>query len=58
MGPAPTGSDLRMPSGDGIDLLKQIVALKAPRPAVILMTGFSDLNSEQARAMGLMPRRS
>lgn len=45
-------SDLRMPSGDGIDLLKQIVALDAPRPAVILMTGFADLNSEQARALG------
>lgn len=45
-------SDLRMPSGDGIDLLKQIVALKPPRPAVILMTGFADLNSDQARALG------
>ncbi len=45
-------SDLRMPSGDGIDLLKHIVALKAPRPDVILMTGFADLNSEQAHALG------
>lgn len=45
-------SDLRMPSGDGLDLLKRIVALDAPRPAVILMTGFADLSSEQARALG------
>jgi CheY-like chemotaxis protein len=45
-------SDVRMPSGDGIDLLKRIVALEAPRPAVILMTGFADLNKEQAYALG------
>lgn len=45
-------SDLRMPAGDGLHLLEQITSLDAPRPAVILMTGFADLNSEQARALG------
>ena len=45
-------SDVRMPFGDGLDLLQRIRGMEPPQPAVILMTGFADLKPEQARALG------
>jgi len=45
-------SDVRMPFGDGIELLQRIKTLEAPRPAVILMTGYADLNGDNAEALG------
>lgn len=44
-------SDVRMPNGTGIDLLKGIEKL-ANKVPIILMTGFSHLSEEEALAMG------
>jgi CheY-like chemotaxis protein len=45
-------SDVRMPFGDGLDLLARIKTMRPPQPAVILMTGFADLNRDKAKALG------
>jgi len=45
-------SDVRMPGGDGIDLLEKIRSLPARTPAVILVTGFADLSADEARRRG------
>lgn len=46
-------SDVRMPGGDGVDLLKKVRARYpfAP-PHVFLITGFADVTSHQALALG------
>ena len=45
-------SDVRMPDGNGIDLCKNIRALNL-KPAIILVTGFSDLTPEMLDALGV-----
>lgn len=46
-------SDLRMPGGDGIELLQRVRASRIqPEPLAFLITGFADLTLEQAKAMG------
>jgi DNA-binding NtrC family response regulator len=45
-------SDIRMPKGDGIELLKRKSELQGKRPIFIMMTGFSDLTEEKAIKMG------
>lgn len=45
-------SDIRMPGGDGVDLLKQIKDANLENPALIFMTGYSDLSLENAYDMG------
>lgn len=45
-------SDVRMPKGDGISLLSNIKNKLPNPPAVILCSGFSDLNSQKAKEMG------
>ncbi len=45
-------SDVRMPDGDGVELLDNIKKLNAMTPVVMLITGFSDLSSEQAYQKG------
>lgn len=44
-------SDIRMPGGDGVKLLAEIIKTKKPIP-VILMTGFSDWKIEELLKMG------
>ena len=44
-------SDVRMPNGDGIELLKNISSLKTQLP-ILLMTGFSDFALSSAYAKG------
>jgi len=44
-------SDVRMPDGTGIDLLKQVKA-SHPRLPLILMTGYSGITIEEALALG------
>lgn len=46
-------SDVRMPGGDGVELLKRVreVYGVAP-PHVFLLTGFSDLKAEEAALLG------
>ncbi len=45
-------SDIRMPGGTGIDLLKIVKARNVLNPPVILITGFADITSEEAYAFG------
>lgn len=44
-------SDIRMPGGSGIELAESLFAMKKPKPKLILMTGFSDFTSEQAKRL-------
>jgi DNA-binding response OmpR family regulator len=45
-------SDIRMPGGDGVELLKRIKANDHLFPVVMLITGFSDLSKEEAYQLG------
>ncbi len=45
-------SDIRMPGGDGIELLKKIRARNTAMPVVMLITGFSDISIEQTYDLG------
>lgn len=45
-------SDVRMPGGDGLELLANIRAMPAPMPVVILMTGFSQCSLAGAPEQG------
>jgi DNA-binding NtrC family response regulator len=45
-------SDIRMPFGGGIKLLKDIKGMNPTVPRVILSTGFSDVPTEEALKLG------
>ena len=45
-------SDVRMPNGDGIDLIKKIRFKDPDKPIVLLATGFSDLSEPEAIKLG------
>ncbi|MBC7384609.1 MAG: response regulator [Cryobacterium sp.] len=45
-------SDIRMPHGDGIELLKNIKCLHHQFPVVLLITGFTDLSKDEAYHLG------
>jgi CheY-like chemotaxis protein len=45
-------TDVRMPGGDGIELLERIKARDPATPIVMLMTGFADLSLEDALNKG------
>ncbi|MGE0173295.1 MAG: response regulator [Oligoflexales bacterium] len=45
-------SDVRMPSGTGIQLLDNLRAINPERPPFLFMTAFSDLSSEEAFDLG------
>src|SRR5581483_5939283 len=45
-------SDVRMPGGDGIDLLCKLKEINPDSPNVILATGFSDLSLQEAYDKG------
>lgn len=48
-------SDVRMPNGDGIDLLVGLQKLSdEERPDIVMMTGFADLTEEEAMQMGAL----
>jgi len=44
-------SDIRMPGGNGIDLLKKLRQL-GPKPDLIFATGFADISKEDAVKLG------
>lgn len=45
-------SDIRMPGGTGVELLKTVKARNILNPPVILITGFADITPEEAYAEG------
>ncbi len=45
-------TDIRMSGGDGVELLTEIRRRNASSPAVVLITGFSDLTEEEALRKG------
>jgi two-component system response regulator GlrR len=45
-------SDVKMPDGDGIELVDQCQAMGPARPAIILLTAFSELPVAEAVARG------
>ena len=45
-------SDIRMPGGDGVELLKKIKEKDPSIPIVFLATGFSDYTEEEVCALG------
>jgi CheY-like chemotaxis protein len=45
-------SDMRMPNGDGLELLERVKARNPFQPVVILITGFADISLEEAFAKG------
>ncbi len=45
-------SDIRMPGGDGIELLKYAKANLSPFPKFIMLTGYSDLKKDEAYKLG------
>jgi CheY-like chemotaxis protein len=45
-------SDIRMPGSTGVDLLKKVRSENNAGPAIILITGFADIDSSEAFALG------
>ena len=45
-------SDIRMPGGDGLELLERIRLLDAETPIVIFLTGFADVTESEMYAKG------
>ncbi len=45
-------SDIRMPGGSGLDLLKNLKAFNVEKPPVIFMTGYADAEPEQVYDLG------
>src|SRR4051794_839445 len=48
-------SDVRMPNGSGVDLVRRIAALDPDkRIPVVLISGFSDISETDARKLGVV----
>lgn len=45
-------TDIRMPEGDGIELLEKMHSLKSPLPPVILVSAYSELPKKEALDRG------
>lgn len=45
-------SDIRMPRGDGITLLKDIKVLYPDIPHVVLISGFSEVSTDEVKKLG------
>jgi CheY-like chemotaxis protein len=45
-------SDIRMPGGDGIELLKAVRARDPKLPPLVLISGYSDITEKEALALG------
>lgn len=45
-------SDVRMPNGNGIDLMKEIKAINMKKPLVCMMTGYAEVEEEELMSMG------
>jgi DNA-binding NtrC family response regulator len=49
-------SDIRMPDGDGISLLKAVRSRHETKPAFLFLSGFSDVTTDEANKMGAQGR--
>lgn len=47
-------SDVRMPGGDGITLVKKIREELEYKPKIFLCTGFTDISAEDAKNLGVI----
>lgn len=47
-------SDIRMPEGDGVSLLKDVRRHNPDVPVIIMVTGFSEFTKEEAVSLGAM----
>lgn len=45
-------SDVRMPGGDGVELLEKVRRLNPKLPPLILVSGFADITPKEAREKG------
>lgn len=46
-------TDIRMPNGNGVDLINQLAALNDDAPSIICITGYSDLSQVEAFDKGV-----
>jgi CheY-like chemotaxis protein len=47
-------SDIRMPGGNGLELMTRINQEITPRPKLFLCSGFTDVTAEAARDLGIV----
>ncbi|MCX6110919.1 MAG: response regulator [Proteobacteria bacterium] len=47
-------SDMRMPGGNGLELITKINQEITPRPKLFLCSGFTDVTAEAARDLGIV----
>lgn len=47
-------TDIRMPNGDGISLLKNINQLNGPRPKLFVSSAYSDLTPEKVKDLHIL----
>jgi CheY-like chemotaxis protein len=47
-------SDVNMPNGNGVHLIRKINTQKSNHPPIVLMTGFSTLTDEDAEKLGVI----
>lgn len=47
-------TDMKMPGGDGMTLIKNINEHIKPTPIIFLCTGFSEYSSEEVKKLGVM----
>lgn len=47
-------TDIRMPDGDGISLLKNINELSKPHPKLFVSSAYSDLTPDKIRDLGIL----
>ncbi|MDO9181424.1 MAG: response regulator [Bacteriovorax sp.] len=45
-------SDVRMPKGDGVSLLKYVKEHYPELPHVVLISGFAEINAKEAKSLG------
>ncbi len=45
-------TDVRMPGGDGIDLLKDVRKMNPELPVVLVMTGFAETTEDEVKKLG------
>lgn len=45
-------TDARMPDGDGIELLKRVVSEIEPKPGIVFLTGYTDVEPDEIKRLG------